>query len=280
MIYTAYAKINIALDVVGKREDGYHFLKMIMQNIAIADTLSFNIAEEGINITCNKTYVPTDQRNLVYKAVKLFMDCYGITSGIDINIVKNIPVSAGLAGGSSNAATAIKAMRDMFKPEINDNELMGLGLKIGADVPYCIKGGTCLCEGIGEIITPLKPFKGYDVVLVKPNFGVSTKEVYSKLDISKIFKHPETDSIIKYMNRGDLRSTAKYMRNVLENVTLNKYCVLKKIKSDLLELGALGSLMSGSGPTIFGLFKDTQTSEYCYNIMKKKYTEVYLTKTI
>jgi 4-diphosphocytidyl-2-C-methyl-D-erythritol kinase len=280
LIYNAYAKINISLDVVGKREDGYHLVKMIMQNIDISDTLSFNIAKKGINITCNKSYVPTDQRNLVYKGVNLFMDRYGITSGIDINIVKNIPVSAGLAGGSSDAATALKAMRDLFKPEIEDSELMKLGLKIGADVPYCIKGGTCLCEGIGEIITPLKPFKGYHLVLVKPNFGVSTKEVYSSLDIKKIFKHPEIDNIIKYMDKGDYSSIALNMRNVLENVTLSKYNILRKIKSELIELGALGALMSGSGPTIFGLFQDSQTAQNCHSIMEKKYKEVYLTKTI
>lgn len=280
MIYNAYAKINIALDVVGKREDGYHLLKMIMQNIDIFDVLSFNTAKEGINITCNKSYVPTDERNLVHKGVKLFMDSYGINSGIDINIIKNIPVSAGLAGGSSDAATALRAMRDLFKPEITDDELMNLGLKIGADVPYCIKGGTCLCEGIGEIITPLKAFKGYNLVLVKPNFGVSTKEVYSKLDLDKIFKHPKIDTIIDYMNKGDLKSISFNMRNVLENVTLNKFYILKKIKSELLELGALGALMSGSGPTIFGLFQDTQAAQYCFSEMKKNYNEVFVTKTI
>lgn len=280
MLVKAYAKINLSLDVVGKREDGYHLLRMIMQTIDLYDILNITKVQSGIHITCNKEYVPTDERNLVYKAASLFMNTYKIDAGVDIHLRKYIPIAAGLAGGSTDAAAVLKTMRDIFKPEIQDKELMELGVKIGADVPYCILGGTALCEGIGEKITMLKPFKNHILVVVKPSFGVSTKEVYKGLILERIRKHPDTDFLIEFIEKDDLFMVSKNMSNVLENVTLRKHPILKSIKYEMLNSGAMGSLMSGSGPTIFGLFEDMLKAQNCYDRMKRKYKEVFITRTI
>ena len=280
MLVKAYGKINISLDVVGKREDGYHLLKMIMQNVDLYDSMSFQSCNKGINISCNKPYIPTDEKNLVYKAAKLFMDTYDIDEGINIYLKKNIPVAAGMGGGSADAAVVFKTLREIFNINVSDSELMNLGVKIGADVPYCIVGGNALCEGIGEIITPLKPFKDHILVLVKPNFGVSTKEVFKNLDISKIFKHPDTDALIKAMEHEDLDDVCSNMKNLLENVTLRKYPVLKRIKEDMLKMGAMGAMMSGSGPTIFAFFDDMLKAQKCYDKFKTLYKEIYITRTI
>lgn len=280
MLVKAYGKINISLDIVGKREDGYHLLKMIMQNVDLYDSMSFQKCDKGINISCNKPYIPTDEKNLVYKAAKLFMDTYNISEGINIYLKKNIPVAAGMAGGSSDAAAVFKTLKQLFEIDVDDNELMDLGVQIGADVPYCIMGGTALCEGIGDIITPLPSFKNHILILVKPNFGVSTKEVYKNLDFSKIFKHPDTEAIIKAMEEERLEDVCNGMKNLLENVTLRKYPVLKRIKEDMVRMGAMGAMMSGSGPTIFAFFDDMLKAQRCYDKFKTQYKEVYITRTI
>ncbi|WP_010235318.1 4-(cytidine 5'-diphospho)-2-C-methyl-D-erythritol kinase [Clostridium arbusti] len=280
MLLKAYGKINISLDIVGKREDGYHLLKMIMQTIDLYDLIDVNRIENGIELSCDKSYVPNDEKNIAYKAAKLFIDTYNIKDGVSIAINKNIPVAAGLAGGSTDAAAVLKAMRDIFNIDVSDERLMELGLKLGADVPYCILGGTALCEGIGEKITPLKPFKDKILILVKPNFGVSTKEVYKSFDIEKAFKHPETEKLIEAMESGDLQFIGDNMKNLLENVTYRKHTILKNIKDSMNGYGALGSMMSGSGPTIFAFFEDMLKAQLCFEYMKEKYDEVYITRTV
>lgn len=276
----AYGKVNITLDVVGKREDGYHLLKMIMQNIDIYDVITIERIESGIEITCNKPYVPTDERNLAYKAAKLFKDTFNITSGVSINIKKNIPVAAGLAGGSTDCAAVLKIMNKLFQVNADNEKLMELGVKLGADVPYCINGGTALCEGIGEVLTPLKPFKNHIIVLVKPPFGVSTKEVYKNFDLGRVKNHPETDKVITYMNEDNLYEVAKNMKNLLENVTLKKHKVISSIKSEMESLGAIKAMMSGSGPTVFAFFDDMMKAQRCYDEMKKKYNDTFITRTV
>lgn len=280
MLVKAHAKINISLDVVGKREDGYHLLEMIMQSIELYDMLNIEKCRSGINIQCNKHYIPIDDRNLAYKAAKLFIDTYNIDGGVNIQINKNIPVAAGLAGGSTDAAAVLVAMNKIYEVNASFSELSEVGLKIGADVPYCIKGGTALCEGIGEKITELKSFRGHILVLVKPNFGVSTKDVYKALYIERIFKHPNTSELIKAMEENDIRYVCDNMKNVLENVTLKKHSILKEIKEKMIRHGSLGSMMSGSGPTIFGFFDDMLKAQRCYDFFKEKYSEVYITRTI
>ena len=276
----AYAKINLALDVREKRDDGYHLLRMIMQNIDLYDEIIVEKNNKDIIIECNKNYVPTDSRNLAYKAAIAFKERYNIAEGVKIKIFKNIPVSAGLAGGSTDAATVLKIMNKLFEVNASDEELMELGLKLGADVPYCIKGGTALCEGIGEIITPLNPFKNKIIVLVKPSFGVSTKEVYKNFNMEKVKKHPETEELIKAMDEDNLRYVAYNMKNLLENVTLKKHKVLIDLKEEMNKYGAINSMMSGSGPTVFAFFDDMLKAQKCFEKMKEKYNEVFLTRTI
>ena len=277
----AYAKINISLDIVGKREsDGYHLLKMIMQNIDLYDEISIEKQKEDITISCNKSYVPTDSRNLAYKAASLFKETYNIEDGVHIDIVKNIPVSAGLAGGSTDAAAVLKLMNKIFKVNASNKELMALGLKLGADIPYCISGGTALCEGIGEKITTLAPFKDKILVLVKPSFGVSTKEVYKAFNLDRVRVHPKTENLIEAMEQDNLYYVANNMKNLLENVTLRKHNILIKIKEDMNRYGALGSMMSGSGPSVFAFFDDMLKAQRCYEKMKENHREVFLTRTI
>ena len=276
----SYGKVNISLDVVGKREDGYHLLSMIMQNIDLYDEIEVEKQECGIILECNKSYVPVDNRNLAYKAAEIFKERYDIVDGVKINIEKNIPVSAGLAGGSTDAAAVLKVMNKLFNVNATEEELMELGLKLGADIPYCIHGGTALCEGIGEIITPIKPFRDKIVVLVKPAFGVSTKEVYKNFNLEKVKQHPKTAEIINAIENDDLNFVASNMKNLLENVTLRKHKILIKIKEEMNACGAINSMMSGSGPTVFAFFDDMLKAQRCFEKMKKKYSDVFITRTI
>jgi len=276
----AYAKINIALDVVGKRKDGYHLLRMIMQAIDLYDTIEIEKIDSGINLKCNKHYVPTDERNLAYKAAKLFKETYSIDEGVDITLDKNIPVSAGLAGGSTDAAGVLKLMNKIFDVNADDDELKVLGLKLGADVPYCISGGTALCEGVGEQITQLKQFKDKILILIKPPFGVSTKEVYKNFDLSRVIFHPRIEELIEKMESDDIYFVANNMKNLLENVTLKKHRVISSIKEEVKLNGSIGTMMSGSGPTVFAFFDDMLKAQICYDNMKTKYKDVFITRTI
>lgn len=279
----AYAKINIALDAIGKREDNYHLLRMIMQTIDLYDVIDIEKSKDSkVSISCNKHYVPTDERNLAYKAAVLFKDEFDIKSGVRIKIKKNIPVAAGMAGGSTNAAAVLVLMNKLFNINAESKVLKEIGLKIGADIPYCIEGGTALCEGIGEIITPLKPFENKILVVLKPNFGVSTKEVYTSLDINKIRKHANIEGLIQAMEKDDLKYVCKNMKNVLENVTIKKHTILKNIKEDMRRSGALGAMMSGSGPTLFAFFDNMLTAQKSFEFLKGKYkySDVYITRTL
>ncbi|MFH5836306.1 4-(cytidine 5'-diphospho)-2-C-methyl-D-erythritol kinase [Proteiniclasticum sp. C24MP] len=280
MLVKAFAKINLSLDIVGKREDGYHLLEMVMQNVDLHDDVIIEETEEGIVLTCNKGYVPVDERNIAYKAAKLLMDTKGIERGVSIDITKRIPVAAGLAGGSADAAAVLKGMNVLFNLQMSTEELMEVGLKLGADVPYCIVGGTCLCEGIGEIVTPLKPFSGYSVLLVKPSFGVSTKDAYGSFELDRINKHVDTKKLMKAMEDGDLNGVNYYSRNLLENVVLRRYPILKSIKQMLNRNGSAVTLMSGSGPTIYGIFSDVSDAENAAKVLNRNNNEVILTRTI
>lgn len=275
----AYAKINISLDIVGKREDGYHLLEMIMQSIDLYDEISIEKQKENITITCDKQYVPTDERNLAYKAAKLFKEEYNITSGVSININKNIPVCAGLAGGSTDAAAVLKIMNKLFNINASEEKLMELGLKLGADVPYCISGGTAVCKGIGEDVSKIRPFKDKILVLVKPPFGVSTKSVYQDFDLGKVRSHPKTDLLIKAIENDNLELVCNNMKNLLENVTLRKHKILMNIKEEMRRSGAIGTMMSGSGPTVFAFFDNMLSAQRCFEKMKLKYNDVFITRT-
>lgn len=276
----AYAKINLSLDVVAVREDGYHLLEMVMQTIDLYDTVHLNIKNNGIKINSNNLNIPLDNRNLAYKAAKIFKDTFNIKEGADIYIEKNIPIEAGLAGGSSDAAAVLRGLRDVFLPNLSNEELAKIGVKIGADVPYCIYGGTALCEGIGEKITKLNSFKDQYLVLVKPDFGISTKDVYNSIDKKQIINHPNTKEIVRAVNENNLKMLCDNMINVLEIVTLDEIDELKAIKEALLKYGAMGVQMTGSGPTIFGFFSCKDAAKECYEKIKTRYNEVYINKTI
>lgn len=281
MIVKAYAKINLSLDVVGKREDGYHLLEMIMQQIDLYDVIEIYENSTGkIKIDCDKKYVPCDERNLAYKAAELFLSEYNIESGVNIKITKNIPVSAGLAGGSADAAAVFKAMRVLFSNKrVTEKDLKKMALKLGADIPYCIDGGTALCRGIGENIKHLNPMSNMIVVLVKPNFGLSTREVYTRLELSKINRHPNTRKLLRAIKERNKKILCYYMKNVLENVAVGMCPKITGIKKEMTRLGARGTLMSGSGPSVFGVFDDMLTAQRAFEAFKEYYNEVFITRT-
>ncbi|NLJ95582.1 MAG: 4-(cytidine 5'-diphospho)-2-C-methyl-D-erythritol kinase [Clostridiales bacterium] len=278
----AYAKINLGLDVIRKRSDGYHDVSMIMQTINLHDTINIKKTRfKTTTISSNLYYLPNDRRNLVYKAVDLFRENQPVTSGLSIHINKRIPVAAGLAGGSADAAATLKGLNTLFQTGLSLEELMDLGIKLGADVPYCLLMGTALSEGIGEILTPLPPMPNCYILLVKPNISISTKYVYENLSLDENnTRHPDILSMINALNEDDIHKFASYMDNILETVTAKEYPVVEKIKKIMKENGALASLMSGSGPTVFGIYKDKVEAEKAYRFFKSSRfgKQVYLTR--
>lgn len=276
----AMGKINLGLDVLGKREDGYHEVRMIMQSVRVYDRLILTKKKEkGISVKTNRAYLPTDESNLVYKAAKLLMDEFNIDEGIDIDLKKYIPVAAGMAGGSSDAAAVLHGMNRMYGLGLNQEQLMKRGVTIGADIPFCIMRGTVLSEGIGEILTPLKSAPQCHVVIAKPGISVSTKHVYEAYDAATDIVHPDTDGMIKAIEVGDLKGLASRLSNVLENVTGNDYPVIGELEHYMQSHGALGAIMSGSGPTVFGLYDDENKARETYEGLKATHMakQLYLT---
>lgn len=266
----AYAKINLGLDVLRRREDGYHDVKMIMQTIQMYDMLEMEKSEKpGIHLTTNLSFIPVNENNLVYKAAKLLMNQYGIEEGITINLNKFIPVAAGMAGGSSDAAATLVGVNKMFQLGLTRQQLMELGVKIGADVPYCVMRGTALAEGIGEKLTVLPPMPPCYVLIGKPGISVSTKFVYTNLNLGPDTHHPDIDGMIQALEKGDLYGITDRMENVLEKVTIPEYPVIETIKNHMKAHGAVNAMMSGSGPTVFGIFDDKEKAEYACEKLKE-----------
>ena len=266
----AYAKINLGLDVLCRREDGYHDVKMIMQTIQMYDMLEMEKSEKpGIHLTTNLSYIPVNENNLVYKAAKLLMDQYGVEEGITINLNKFIPVAAGMAGGSSDAAATLVGVNKMFQLGLTRQQLMELGVKIGADVPYCVMRGTALAEGIGEKLTVLPPMPPCYVLIGKPGISVSTKFVYTNLNLGPDTHHPDIDGMIQALEKRDLYGITDRMENVLEKVTIPEYPVIETIKNHMKAHGAVNAMMSGSGPTVFGIFDDKEKAEYACEKLKE-----------
>lgn len=266
----AFAKINLGLDVIRRREDGYHEVRMIMQTIQMYDQLEMEKKNTpGIDLTTNLSYIPVNENNLVYKAAKLLMDQYHIREGVSIDLNKFIPVAAGMAGGSSDAAATLVGMNKLFHLGLSKEELMKIGVKIGADVPYCIMRGTALSEGIGEKLTPLSPMPSCYILIGKPGISVSTKFVYTNLKLNEHTKHPDIDGMLQALKQQDLRGITDRMENVLESVTIPAYPVIEEIKNHMKEHGALNALMSGSGPTVFGIFDDKKKAEFACEKLKE-----------
>jgi len=259
----AYAKINLGLDVLRKREDGYHEVKMIMQTIGVCDELIFSTSTDtqGINLVADVDNLPLDGSNLIVKAANLIMDKYDINQGVNIKLIKNIPTAAGLAGGSSDAAATLRGLNRLFGLGLTEEELCKMGVKIGADVPFCIYGGTYLSEGIGDKLTRLPDVPHCTVLIAKPKFGVSTGYVYANLHVENIKHHPNMDEVIECVKNKDLKGMSSKMENILENVTIRDHSIIRELKEIMVSSGAMTSLMSGSGPTVFGLFDNKANAE-------------------
>ena len=261
----AYAKINLTLDVTGERPDGYHEVRMIMQNIGLYDKLIIKrIVADKIILSTGTAPIPSGEDNLIYKACNAFFQATGVSSGLFIEIDKRIPVAAGMAGGSADAAATLQGLNELFETGLTSEQLCEIGAKLGADIPFCIIGGTVLAEGIGEVLTPLAPAPDCHLLIVKPATGISTKIVYDELAPGSELDHPDTDAMIKAINEGSIRDVAANLGNVLETVTIKHVPVIDEIKKQMLELGALGSLMSGSGTTVFGIFDSKSKAEAAF----------------
>lgn len=278
----ARAKINLGLDVLGVREDGYHEVRMVMQTVGLYDRLIINrIPQDDIIIKSNLNFLPVNENNLIYKAAKLLKEECGYTGGVEIDLNKFIPVAAGMAGGSTDAASTIFGINRLFNLGLTQADMMELGLRLGADVPYCIMRGTALAEGIGEKLTRLEPMPHCWLLVAKPPVNVSTKLVYDSLDMSEVNNHPDIDGIIDAIKSQDVGLIASRMGNVLEQVTIPLYPIIDTIKQDMLNNGAINSMMSGSGPTVFGIFPDEETALRCQAYLKEKKDarQVYITET-
>lgn len=290
----AYAKVNLCLDVLRRREDGYHEVKMIMQTVDIYDTLTFAIneklercgsADAGNQITLQILGVPSNadlgpvEKNLIYKSARLISDTYDIKTNVTITLEKHIPVAAGMAGGSTDAAAVFHGLNELLDLKMTQDEMMKLGVKIGADVPYCIMGGTALAEGIGEILTPLSNPPMCYLLIAKPDINVSTKFVYENLHVETRTEHPPVDNAINALSNHDLTLLVDSLGNILETVTVPEYPVINRIKVLMSESGALGTLMSGSGPTVFGIFDEKSKAEAAAILLKEEQlsNEIFVT---
>ena len=256
VLINSRAKVNLSLGVCGVREDGYHTVRMLMQQCNLCDSIYVEKAESGIELSCNLYFLPTDERNIAYKAAKLFFEETGIAGGVKIKMEKRIPVSAGLAGGSGNGAAVIQGLDMLYETQLPAARMEEIGLKLGADVPYCLRGGTVLAEGIGEVLTDLPSLPKTPIVIVKPKISVSTPEIYKAIDHTEVLNHPDTPAMLAALEKKDIHAVAAQMQNVMEPVTQAMHPVIGEIKSRLLSMGAIGAVMSGSGPSVFGLFED------------------------
>ncbi|MDH8679222.1 4-(cytidine 5'-diphospho)-2-C-methyl-D-erythritol kinase [Fusibacter bizertensis] len=276
----ARAKINLTLDVLSRRENGYHDVEMLMQQINLYDNVTVTKNSTGeINLTCSDPFLPVDEKNIAYQAVKIMKELYQLEEGFDLHIDKQIPVAAGLAGGSTDAAAVIMAINQLCKLDLPVERLQEIGFKLGADVPFCFLEGCALAKGLGEILKPIRGFEHAWMVLVKPSFGVSTKDVYGGLDLDAIKHRPETSKMIKALEEQNKHVILSGLCNVLETVTLNLYPKVSEIKEKLNSYGAEGVLMSGSGPSVFGFFSSYERAKKAHKKLKKQYPQSYVVST-
>ena len=283
IVTKAYAKINLGLDVLRKRPDGYHEVKMIMQTVDLYDVLMVSKKEEDtITIATQREDLPVNEDNLIYKAVKLMKEVYGFPGGVHVELIKNIPIAAGMAGGSTDAAAAMRAINELFELNRPLKELEKHAVKIGADVPYCIQGGTVLSEGIGELLTDLPNAPQCILLIAKPDIMVSTKYVYENLNLPNLTKHPDIDAMVNAIKEGDVQGMIEPMDNVLATVTENKYGIIKEIKRTMEKNGAIKAMMSGSGPTVFGIFETMVQAATAFDAIKEKgmAREIFISKFV
>ncbi len=281
----AHAKINLTLDVTGRRDDGYHLVKMVMQSVGLHDDVTVAVSDggqalRGVTLACGGSGVPEDERNLAWRAAALFYQTTGIAGGCAIRIEKRIPVAAGLAGGSTDAAAVLHALNGLHGAGLTLEQLCEMGLRLGADVPYCLRGGTMLAEGIGEALCPLPAMPHAWVVLCRPPFEVSTAQAYRQLDSAVLLRRPDTDGMLRALRRGSLADMAGLMCNVMERQTAALHPEIGQIRSALCENGALGALMSGSGPTVFGLFDGKAQAERAAEALSRRFADTFVTETV
>lgn len=281
VVIDAHGKINLALDVLYPRDDGYHEINTIMQQIDLKDTITLrNIEGDRAIIECNSEEIPLDESNLAYKAWEKIVEKTNLLRGIHITIDKNIPVAAGLAGGSTNAAAVLKGLNLLWNLNLSQERLMEIGAEIGADVPFCILGGTAHARGIGEKLKKIRSFSNKLILLANIGKPVSSAYVYNKLDLENRSKRIDVDKIVEYIEEDDVKKVAENMENIMEQVVIKEYPIIAQIKEDMVRYGALGSIMSGSGPTVFGIFDDEEKLLRCKEFLEKKVEKVLVTKTI
>ena len=279
----APAKLNLTLDVLGRREDGYHDLKMVMQSITLADRLTLRPGRApGIQVSSSFHFLPTGEKNLAGKAAVCFYQALGRPArDLDISITKHVPVCAGMAGGSSDAAAVLRALNRLEGAPFSPEELAHVGEAVGSDVPYCVLGCTALAQGRGEVLTPLSPLPHCWVVACKPDFPVSTPELFARIDSCRIRRRPDADGLMAALEQGDLMEVARRMYNVFEDVLPERQLArVADIKNTLIQQGALGANMSGTGPTAFGLFSSQNQAQAAYDVLKQRYQEVFLAETV
>ena len=265
----ALAKVNLGLDVIRRREDGYHEVKMIMQTVRLYDRIILEKTQQGISMETNLSFLPVNEQNIAYRAAKMLMDEFHIQGGLHIKIDKHIPVAAGMAGGSTDGAAVLYGVTKIFELGLTKRQLMERGVKLGADVPYCIMRGTVLSEGIGEILTPVPSLPDCHILIAKPPVSVSTKHVYENLKLDKIEKHPDIDGMVEALRMEELHGVTQRMENVLETVTIPEHPEIQQIKDLMIKEGALNALMSGSGPTVFGIFDDREKGMRARDLLRK-----------
>jgi 4-diphosphocytidyl-2-C-methyl-D-erythritol kinase len=279
----AHAKLNLTLDVLGRRPDGYHDLRMVMQSVALADVLTLEESGDGeLRVRTNLHFLPNNEKNLAAQAALRWWEARGqVPRGLEITIEKSVPVCAGMAGGSSDAAAVLRALNQMEGAPLSPRELAKIGERVGSDVPYCILGGTALAEGRGEILTPLPPLPRCWAVLCKPEFSISTPALFAKIDSVRLRCRPDTQGVIAALEAGDLHGVARRMYNVFEDALPERQRArVNDIKNVLIQCGALGASMSGTGPTAFGLFDDEGLAREARERLADWGGEVFLTQTV
>ncbi|MBR3704955.1 MAG: 4-(cytidine 5'-diphospho)-2-C-methyl-D-erythritol kinase [Oscillospiraceae bacterium] len=281
-IEPAYAKLNLTLDILGKREDGYHEMSMVMQSIDLTDTISVSTQDSpGLTLTCNVPYLPCNESNIAAKAVRRFFEHLGKDApGLAIHIDKRIPTCAGMAGGSSDGAAVLRVLRKLYAPDMLDAQLESIGALVGSDVPYCVRGTTALALGRGEILTDLPALPDCFFVICKPSFPISTPELFAQVRTKKLRCHPDTKGMIRALESGDLEAIAHRVYNVFEDVLPRKYAQVFEIKRKLLDLGAMTASMTGSGPTVFGIFSDETQAKNAAQTLKREFSATYCCKNI
>lgn len=278
----AYAKINLSLDILNKRSDGYHEMKMLMQAAALCDDINISVTDGPgrVSVTTNRRYIPSDSRNIAWKAAELFLSELGIKCrNVSVDIIKRIPVCAGLGGGSADGAAVLRGLDRIFGTSLGFTRLESMGERLGSDVPFCIAGGTSLAYGRGELIRPLPPMPACHIVICKPAFAVSTPELFRKIDSVKLHLHPDTDGMISAIEAGDLSGISHRLYNVFEDAGMDRYEEILSIKSALYDAGSIGSVMSGTGSAVYGLFNNKENAEMAFRALSPLYQECFLTQT-